>query len=128
MLGCTQTISEVTTNKKVAEDCRNLTINDAAKCMVNFVRGFYKYRENEDNNELTFNQIVELGGDCKDYTNLYVEIATELGYNASSHAFRFKTVNNTPYKHAYAILYDDTGYCIIDQKYYSCLNFKNGTI
>ena len=108
----------VTSEIKLTEDqlrsegvelCRNMTVYDSAECLHRYVKTFYNYTIRTDI-ERTEEDIRANGGDCHDYSKLYVRLAQQLGFNADSFAF------HTPTKsHRIAVIYNTEGYCILDQ-------------
>ena len=55
-------------------DCNNLTLRDTALCLGDYVDSIYKFRENRDMNVLTLEELKEQGGDCMDYSRLYMKM------------------------------------------------------
>jgi hypothetical protein len=100
-------------------DCYDLNLFDTVNCTVKYVTTFYKYNETDDNIILSFDELKNRGGDCKDWSEFYV--SEMLKYNFSGEVYTFNM--NKKYNHAIANIHNDMGYCIIDQQGYSCFNF-----
>lgn len=90
--------------------CRNLTFYNTSGCLVRYVMSFYNYTITLDQ-ERTIEDIKRNGGDCYDYSNIYVKLGKELGFKTK--VLRFE-INDTD-AHAVAILGNEKGYCLIDQ-------------
>lgn len=84
--------------------CSNLTLIGTAECLQRFVSTFYNYTVRIDTYK-SLDNIKENGGDCFDYSNLYVEMAKSLGFKAETHKLP---------THMFAVIYDETGYVVID--------------
>lgn len=130
-LGILQGINEV---KKVEQEvsdvgnisdnkiiCQDLPLINTSLCLNRWVNTFYKYTETEDSIRLTFDDLKEKGGDCKDWSELYLVKGKELGFKAKYEYLR--VTNETA--HRYTILWDETGYCTLDQRKFSCFTFRN---
>lgn len=91
--------------------CENLSLSKTVNCLVRNVRPFYKYNRTEGNVPFSLEEIKEHGGDCWDYSYLYSEAAKELGFG-----YRYlKYPMNEKESHIFLIIYDEGGYCLIDQ-------------
>lgn len=93
------------------EECRNQGLEETAYCLRNYVNGFYNYTVRPDTKK-TFQDIKANGGDCYDYSQLYKSMAEELGFSAQVTAI---VPQGSMVGHAIAEIYDDTGYCVMDQ-------------
>lgn len=98
-------------DKSNIENCENLELVETAECLNRYVRSIFNYNVREDTIK-SFDDIVENGGDCYDYSNLYVSMAKSLGYRGSVTAFSL----NESTGHAFAIISDDNSYCVLDQR------------
>lgn len=106
----------------IVQSCSNLSLEQTATCLEESIRPFYKYRENPDNNTLTFRQILLEGGDCRDYSLLYESLGQGLGFYNEG----IKIDVTIDSAHRIAILSDSTGYCILDQLVKDCVTFPKG--
>jgi hypothetical protein len=102
--------------------CDNQTGANQVGCMVKYVKTFFNYTIRTDIPR-TFEDIKENGGDCYDYTMLYVNMAKEKGLLAKK-VDLFPTEENSS-GHAYATIWDKnlTFYCDVDMLDYHCSYF-----
>ena len=99
------------------EECKNLTMMRTAYCLNDYVREIFKYKVRPDNEKPTLEELIEDGGDCKNWAELYVGYIEDLGFNAERPVV--ETGNKT--RHTFAIISDETGYCVLDQTGIDCL-------
>lgn len=90
--------------------CNNLSLIKTSDCMVRYVAPFFNYTIRTDVPR-TLEDIKTNGGDCYDYSLLYVDMARELGFIAKQIKIEIIKENG----HAVAMVSDKTGYCVIDQ-------------
>ena len=108
--------SEVSNNIVNVSQCAGMNLKNTSYCLVNYVKIFYNYTVRTDVLR-TEEDIRVNGGDCFDYTHLYMEYAKSLNFNAYNETFL--VTNSTA--HTFAVLTDKGGYCILDQlSYPSC--------
>ena len=96
-------------------ECANFSLEKTAYCLRGYVKGFYNYTIREDT-EKTFEDIKENGGDCYDWTMLYKSMAESLGFKTK--VIKFYTNNSG---HIFLIMYDNSGYCEIDELNVNCI-------
>ena len=105
----------------IINNCKNLSLTNSAKCVVDNFRVFYKYNisnQEVSTYEMDFDKLVREGGTCKHYAKYYEDIFSKLG-------FKTKHISLLPeLKHGFSIIYNKTGYCIIDQKRFWCWRLK----
>ena len=104
----------------IISGCGNQSLEASVACLNMNIRGIYKFNITDDSRNLTFEELKEYGGDCRDWSNVYESLAKELGYNVSSIVIR---ANNAS-KHRFAIIYNEEGYCSADQKDYHCFLYN----
>lgn len=115
-------LSEGKIIKDIAE-CKNLSLEDASYCLRDWISGFYNYTVRDDTQK-TLDDIVANGGDCFDYSNVYLSAARQLGFNSTMVSI-FADYNSG---HSITLIYDTTGYCLVDQRltpkcgYYGIIN------
>lgn len=99
-------------NENGYQHCGNKTVEDHVKCVIKYISSFYDYKPTKDS-ERTLSDIIENGGDCYDYSRLYVEIAKELGYNAKKVSIFGE---ESEVGHAFALIWDEEvrEYCIVE--------------
>ena len=111
--------SEIIQSQGVEEinlSCENLDLKDTANCLRdNFIQPIYKYVERDERrytkDQGSYEDIAINGGDCYDYSELYKSKAKSLGYE--SIIVKIKVDSDTA--HVFSIMYDETGYCKLDQ-------------
>lgn len=98
------------------EQCNNLTLIETAHCLNDYICSIYKFKERKDSENPTLQELIEEGGDCKNWAELYIGYAEELNFYAKM------VVINTGkgFAHAFAVISDETGYCILDQMNLDC--------
>ena len=99
------------------DDCKNLSLTNTTACLVSYVKTFYYYNYSNVNvsiENMTFDRVKKEGGVCRHYAHYYEKWGEELGYN-SKHITLLPEI-----KHGFSVLYDDTGWCVIDQTNYWC--------
>lgn len=92
------------------QECVNLSLEDTAYCLRDYVSTFFNYTSREDI-EKTLEDIKQNGGDCYDYSMLYKRVGESLGF----YSYKFVVDADKDNAHAFAVISDDTGYCLLDQ-------------
>jgi len=107
-------------NKQVdtPEECINLSLVKTAHCLNDYIVSIYKYNETDDSRSLTIEELKERGGDCNDWTDLYIRYIEDLNFNAKK-----VIISTGKYAHAFAIISDETAYCKLDQMSLDCFIF-----
>lgn len=98
--------------------CANMSLVDTAYCLNNYVSGFYNYNQSNINNNLDLGLLKKEGGVCWHYADLYSALAKEYGFQEQQ--------INIP-RHVFTIIYDDSGYCELDQLNVNCITYGNTT-
>ena len=124
------TTGEIISLNKISNysQCSNLSLDKTAICLRNYVNSFYNYTllnqiDGHNIPDRIMTDIINNGGNCYDYSNLYVKMANDLGFNA-------KTISlpniNLRDGHMIAIIWnnDVSEYCIADQTYMHCEDVK----
>jgi len=109
-------------NKQVdtPEECINLPLIETAHCLNDYVNSIYKYKETDDSKSLTIEELKERGGDCNDWTDLYIGYIEDLNFNAKK-----VIIDTGKDAHAFAVISDETAYCKLDQMSLDCFEFDN---
>jgi hypothetical protein len=92
------------------QQCSNLSLQETATCLRDYVATFYNYTVRDDTPK-TLEDIKASGGDCYDYSLLYVQMANELGFYAKK--ITIDSSNTTA--HAITIISGDYAYCLMEQ-------------
>lgn len=113
--------------------CDNLSLQDTSYCLEDFVRDNFKYRVNDDNNDLNLSELVNDGGDCKDWTDFYEGMLHYYGYNQTERDRVFvEEINDSDevifVYHTFLIAYDNTGYCHLDMGNVHCYLYKDSDL
>jgi len=110
---------------EIIENCRNMSLEDSAECLVSAIKPFYIYNVTDDKIKLNISQLKERGGDCRNWAFLYQRLGKDLGFNTT-------TVKNGGVKglynaHRYAVIWDGSGsYCKLDMiNKVKCYEIKN---
>jgi len=103
----------------IINNCNNtLGVNQFSHCLVDNIKPFYKYNITDDSIQLSFQELKEYGGDCKDWSELYHELAKLSGYDSVLRDYN-GIVNIKP-GHQWATIYNETEYCKIDLLRVNC--------
>jgi len=98
--------------------CQDKDLRGTTSCLVDYVDTFYNFTPTEDIPQ-SFESLKENGGDCYDYSILYKDMATSLGYNAKTVLFYGEDMG-----HQITLVWDDNidTYCLIDQQVSACVD------
>jgi len=107
-------------NVETIEECENLSMESTARCLNRYVKKIYKYKPRVDTEDPTLNELIEEGGDCKNWAEFYVSQIRKLGYFAK----RPIIITGNDSAHTFAVISSEEGYCILDQKIIKCFNLK----
>lgn len=102
----------------IVDRCINLPKKESAECIVANVKTFYKF--NITSNPKSFDELMKNGGDCLDYSQFYASLAEDLGLD---YHYTWLDIADGK-KHQIVIIYDKTGYCFLDNTFYSCYAYK----
>lgn len=102
------------TKQDIIDDCKNFSLVRTAECLNEDIRTFYRYRFSIY--EPTFQDLKDYGGTCMDWSNLYKDLALELGFYAD-----LIPINMTERTgHMITLISNREGYCILDSKNLYC--------
>ena len=109
-------------NKNVTfDDCKYLSFDDTACCLRDYISPFFIFRET--NEDLSFEELKELGGDCENWSLLYQQMLMDLGYDS-----KLIQIDMGITKHQLTLLYSPEGYCMLDQLKVNCVKYKRGAL
>jgi len=111
--------SPLNETKDIIYNCAGMNVQDTGRCLNRQVKEIYKYNVTDDSVNMNFTELKERGGDCKDWHDLYSSMAIKLGFNSTK--VRIHVRNNTA--HAFTIISDEEGYCLLDQRKYFCFYY-----
>ena len=103
------------------EECSNLSLRDTAYCLNDYVKSIYKYNKTEDSIRLNLTELMQRGGDCRNWAELYSEYASNLGFDVSTPV----VLTGDRTAHTFTIISDRTGYCLLDQMTVKCFGLLN---
>jgi len=112
-----ENIIEVT-KESIVTKCSGLNVTDTAYCLRGNIKTFYKFNSTKDSINLSFNELKEKGGDCRNYAFLYEELGSSLGFNATT--IRTEGIKGVMPAHRIAVIYDSITYCKLDQTKVDC--------
>lgn len=107
--------------KEIIEKCDNKDIFRTAECLNGEVNKFYNYKPTDDSESLTFEELKEEGGDCKDWAELYKRLGDELGFYTKFHSIQI----TGDIGHAYTTISNPDGWCIMTNNNHKCYGFVN---
>ena len=58
-------------------ECKNMSLSDTSNCLKDRLKTIYNYKITEDNSKRGITDVVFNGGDCYDYTRMYIEWANK---------------------------------------------------
>jgi len=93
-------------NETISRECMNLSLEKTAKCLVDIIKPIFNYTITPDNMTLTFNELKKRGGDCRDYSLAYKDLAEQINFTAYTHGIK---------GHRFATIQNKEGYCVLDQ-------------
>ena len=109
-------------NKNITfDDCKYLSFDDTAYCLRDYISPFFIFRET--NEDLSFEELKELGGDCENWSLLYQQMLMDLGYDS-----KLIQIDMGITKHQLTLLYSPEGYCMLDQLKVNCVKYKRGAL
>ena len=106
--------------------CNNLSFQDTAICLNDFARHNFYYNVTDDDWDLTIQDMIERGGDCRDWTNFYEEYMTYYGFDNSQIVRIFvEREGAISYYHVFLIVSHSSGYCHMDIRDLECFQYAN---
>lgn len=101
---------------EITKDCENLSLEDSAYCFRNNIAKIYQYVITKDSIDLTFDELAEQGGDCRNWALLYESLCEETEYYCKYVVIKNKIKTG----HAFLVMSGADGYCILDQTAITC--------
>ena len=100
--------------------CENRNLFQTAECLRQELDIFYNYNITNVDKKMDLEQLKEEGGVCSHYAHWYVDRAKQLGFYAEYEVIEINEENS----HAFAVISDSSGYCILDQLVIKCTELK----
>ena len=96
--------------------CENKTFIETVHCIEESIKPYYNYKIYSPDSDRTVEDIMENGGDCWDYANLYVKMIKNYGYDGR---IELILAEDNQHGHTLALLYYKSehnlnNYCVID--------------
>lgn len=116
-----------TIHEESGPECSNLSFQDTAICLNDFVREIFIYNVTDDYIELSLEDLKRRGGDCKDYVAFYKKYMEYYGYDQDNQKIRGLVERNEIFAmyHVSLMSFDSTGYCHFDMTDLQCWLYKN---
>lgn len=106
--------------------CENMTFQNTAICLNDFARSNFYYNITDDSIDLTAQDMMERGGDCRDWTNFYQDYMEYYGFDDNKPIKIFVSREGiTSYYHVFLIASHSSGYCHMDIKDLQCYKYAN---
>ena len=112
------------TEENAVAICSGMNLKKTSHCLNSFVKGIYQYKSRKDSETPSFTELVEEGGDCRNWQMLYCELGMKIGYACTKVSIPVERRDNILYKHTWAVLTSNEGYCNLDQKDLNCFMYK----
>jgi len=103
-------------------NCNNLSLEDTADCINKDMSSWFVYNHSQVGKELSLEEFKQQGGVCSHASDYSYKLGRELGFESTR--LIFKTSNNQ--SHVITAIANKEGYCLIEQKAYSCWEFDTG--
>ncbi len=109
---------DTTTLNDIIIECddNNSRIDKELDCVMKHVDRFYFYIIRKDDENISFETLMNDGGDCLNWANFWEHVATELGYDVTP--IHIDVDEKTA--HRFSIISNSEGYCRIDQTNIEC--------
>lgn len=104
--------NESLTEAEIVDACRNMGVTETAYCLRDNVRPIFNYTMRNDIPK-SFDDVAKNGGDCYDWSLMYVAMAEQLNFTTATRTYR--GISGIVPGHQWMIMYNDTNYCEIDQ-------------
>ena len=101
-------------------NCKNLEHQPTVECLNSNVNEIFKYTITEDKERLSLQDLKIKGGDCKDWSELYVKSLESLGYKGYYAHIHSGYVNHV---FIYTLELNTRNLCIIDMSDYMCKEY-----
>lgn len=111
-------------------ECSNLSFQETAICLNDYVREIFIYNLTDDSIDLTLDDLKRRGGDCRDWTNFYEQNMHSYGYNNTQVVKMLIDKEEREGKtvriyHVFLVATHSSGYCNMDMRDLECYQFVN---
>ena len=103
----------------IAECNKNISnsrIDNNLGCILSHVEKFYFYQRRADDENITFNKLMQEGGDCGNWARFWEYIGKENNYEINP----IRVTVNESVSHRFSVISNKQGYCLIDQITMEC--------
>jgi len=105
-------------------NCGNLSFQDTAVCLNDFTRKYFFYNITDDDLNLNVQDMMEQGGDCKNWAEFYQTYMAFYGFNNSQIVRLFvEKKGDISMYHVYLAVSHKTGYCNMDIRDLECYSY-----
>lgn len=94
-------------------------IKSMAWCVHAYVSEIFNYTTQEDSRVMSFQELVDEGGDCKNWAELWLRLMASM--NVSGEYMRIPVDDDSA--HAFAVVHGSDGYCVADQRHLDCFMY-----
>lgn len=109
-------------------ECSNLSFQDTAICLNDFVREIFIYNSTNDDIDLTLEDLKRRGGDCRNYVEFYDKYMTKSGYPNNQKVRMLVEKNETLSSyHVFMVSSHSSGYCNMDMRNLECYQYINNS-
>jgi hypothetical protein len=98
--------------EKSVSNCSAMPFIDTVECLNTYVDKIYKYNKTDDSIELSNDDLIKYGGDCKNWAEFYAEEIQKYGFYGIAQKLQMNETN----AHAVALLSSNGTYCVVDQQ------------
>ncbi len=114
-------------NGSLGPECFNLSFQDTAVCLNDYVREGFIYNVTDDKIDLTLEELKRRGGDCRDFSDFYLRYMEFYGYDQDNQIVKgLVEKNETVAKYHVSLMsFDSTGYCHFDMRDLECYKYVN---
>lgn len=105
---------------EITNDCQDLNLKKTSYCFRNNIDKIFKYELTNDSIDLTFDELVDKGGDCRNWALLYESLCEQTDYYCKY----VSVMNKIKTGHAFLIMSGEDGYCVLDQININCVLVK----
>lgn len=103
-------VNKPETVKDIYVICKNDNLGEYVQCSQKYIMSIWNFKIRTSEDYIPFEQLIEDGGDCSDWSNIWTQIA-EL--NDNNHIETDFKITET-FSHRISILSNEKEYCIID--------------
>ena len=118
-------VTNIDTTSDIENACSNMSLIDTSLCLNKNIKTFFYYNISNIGKRLSFSQLKEEGGVCDHWVETYQGIADKLGFETQNIEIFPEELD---VGHTFLIVFDETGYCLLDQKVTPfCVTMPNGS-